>query len=121
MSGVLMSYFRTWPGWRLTGSSGRPVALRIWVRPRAGQAACGGCGQVSARVHSRYERRLVDTAIGGGQVQLRLRVRRFFCDIMECPARTFVEQVTGLTTPYARQTPLARRSLETIGLALAGR
>jgi transposase len=95
--------------------------LRIWVRPRAGQAACGGCGQVSARVHSRYERRLVDTAIGGGPVQLRLRVRRFFCDIVECPARTFAEQVAGLTTPHARQTPLVRRALESIGLALAGR
>jgi transposase len=64
---------------------------------------------------------LVDTAIGGRQVQLQVRVRRFFCDTTECPARTFAEQITGLTTPYARQTPLRRRSLETIGLALAGR
>jgi hypothetical protein len=64
---------------------------------------------------------LVDTAIGGGPVQLRLRVRRFFCEIVACPARTFAEQVTGLTTPYARRTPLVRQALETIGLALAGR
>ena len=72
-------------------------------------------------MHSRYERRLVDTAIGGRQVQLRLQVRRFFCDTAACPARTFAEQITGLTSPYARQTPLRRRTLETIGLALAGR
>ncbi len=52
---------------------------------------------------------------------IRLRVRRFFCDAADCPARTFAEQVTGLTSPYARQTPLAQRTLEAVGLALAGR
>jgi transposase len=64
---------------------------------------------------------LVDTAIGGRPVVVRLRVRRFFCDAAGCPARTFAEQVTDLTSPHARQTPLLRRTLETIGLALAGR
>jgi hypothetical protein len=95
--------------------------LRIWARAHAAEAECGGCGQVSARVHSRYERRLLDTAVGGRPVMIRLRVRRFFCDAADCPARTFAEQVTGLTSPYARQTPLARRTLEAVGLALAGR
>jgi hypothetical protein len=52
---------------------------------------------------------------------IRLRVRRFFCDHTHCPARTFAEQITALTSPYARRSPLARRMLEAIGLALAGR
>jgi hypothetical protein len=34
---------------------------------------------------------------------------------------TFAEQVDGLTTAYARRTPLLRGVLEAIGLALAGR
>ncbi len=34
---------------------------------------------------------------------------------------TFAEQVSGLTSPYARYTSLARRLVETIGLALVGR
>jgi transposase len=72
-------------------------------------------------VHSRYRRSVADTALGGRRVVLRLRVRRFFCDNPTCPARTFAEQVTGLTSPYARRSPLARRMLEAIGLALAGR
>jgi hypothetical protein len=54
-------------------------------------------------------------------VVIRLRVRRFFCDHTHCPARTFAEQITALTSPYARRSPLARRMLEAIGLALAGR
>jgi transposase len=72
-------------------------------------------------VHSRYERTLADAAIGGRQVVLRLRVRRLFCDAADCRARTFAEQVTGLTSRYARRSLLLRRMLEAIGLALAGR
>ncbi len=35
--------------------------------------------------------------------------------------KTFAEQVEGLTSRYARHSPLLRRTLEAIGLALAGR
>jgi len=72
-------------------------------------------------VHSRYERTLADAAIGGRQVVIRLRVRRFVCNATDCPASTFAEQIAGLTSPHARRSPLARRLLEAIGLALAGR
>jgi transposase len=64
---------------------------------------------------------LADTALGSRQVVLRLRVRRWFCGNPTCPARTFAEQIAGLTSPYARRSPLARGILEAIGLALAGR
>jgi hypothetical protein len=72
-------------------------------------------------VHSRYERTLTDAAIGGQHVLIRLRMRRFFCHQPTCPARTFAEQIPSLTTPYARRSPLARRMLEQVALALAGR
>jgi len=75
----------------------------------------------SARVHSGYQRRLADAAVAGQQAEVWLQVRRFFCYNTSCPARTFAEQVPDLTTPYARRTPLLRRMLEAIGLALAGR
>jgi YD repeat-containing protein len=51
---------------------------------------------------------------------LRVRVRRFFCDNTACERRTFAEQVRGLTTPYARRTPLLRGVLEKIALVLGG-
>jgi transposase len=72
-------------------------------------------------VHSRYERRLADAAVAGRRVEIRLRVRRFFCDGEGCGVRTFAEQVAGLTARYARCTALLRSMLESIGLALAGR
>ncbi|MGH3515261.1 MAG: ISL3 family transposase, partial [Pseudonocardiaceae bacterium] len=96
-------------------------SVRIWAHPRAKHAACPGCGGESARVHSRYERRLTDAAVAGRRVEIRLRVRRFFCDAQDCGVRTFAEQVAGLTARYARCTVLFRGMLESIGLALAGR
>jgi transposase len=93
----------------------------MWAHPRAVEAACPGCGQASGRVHSRYERRVADAAAAGRRVVIRLRVRRFFCIEAACPAKTFAEQVTGLTQPYGRRTMLLRNMLEAIGLAVAGR
>jgi transposase len=72
-------------------------------------------------VHSRYQRTLADPAIGGRQTLLNLRIRRFFCDNASCNRRTFAEQVPGVTTPYARRTPLLRGILEKVALALGGR
>jgi hypothetical protein len=95
----------------------------VWISAssRAVDVACPGCGCASARVHSRYGRRLADAAMAGRRVVIRLRVRRFFCANIDCPVRTFVEQVEGLTVPYGRRTVLLRSMLESIGVALAGR
>jgi Transposase len=59
--------------------------------------------------------------MGGRRMELRLRVRRFFCDHHGCRARTFAEQIPELTSRYARRSPLLHKRLEIIGLALAGR
>lgn len=96
-------------------------SVRIWAHPQAAQAVCPGCRGESARVHSRYERRLADAAVAGRRVDIRLRVRRFFCDGTDCAVKTFVEQVAGLTRRHARRSPLLQGMLESIGLALAGR
>ncbi len=95
--------------------------MHIWAHARATTAACPHCGRASARVHSRYLRRLADATIAGRRVVLRLGVRRLFCEAPDCQARTFTEQLPGLTTRYARRTPLLRALLEQVALALAGR
>ena len=95
--------------------------LLVLARARAGEAACPGCGTVSARVHSRYARRLADAAIGGRRVVIRLAVRRFFCPAPGCKRRTFAEQVPDLTVPWGRKTPPLGRALQDIAVALAGR
>src|SRR5262249_115371 len=82
------------------------AGLCIWARAQADTAACPRCGRPSARVHSRYQRRLTDVAIGGRKGGIRLGGRRFFCDAPDCPAATFAGQVEGLTSRDARRPPL---------------
>ena len=95
----------------------------LWLRARARAdgASCPRCGCWSGKVHSTYQRRLADAAIGGRRVRIRLRARRFFCGNPDCPARTFAEQVSGLTSRRSRRTPPLARALASIALALAGR
>jgi transposase len=95
--------------------------LLVTARARAPEAACPGCGTVSGRVHSRYCRTLADAAVGGRPAVIALTVRRFFCQDPGCPRKTFAEQVDGLTSRYARKTPLLAGILARIAVALAGR
>ena len=67
--------------------------LLVLARARPGSAPCPACGTVSARVHSRYARRLADAAVGGRRTVIRLTIRRFFCACAACKRRTFAEQV----------------------------
>jgi len=96
-------------------------AVLITARSRAADAACRRCGLSSARVNSRYRRRLHDLAAGGRPVMIDLEVRRFFCRNPSCELRTFAEQVPAVTQRHQRRTPLQRSLLEAVALALAGR
>jgi transposase len=95
--------------------------LCIKASTRTSAAVCPACGRSSRRVHSYYQRRLADAAIGGRRVMIWLKVRRLFCDELACAKRTFAEQVPGLTVRYARKTVLLAGVLRNIAVALAGR
>jgi zinc-finger of transposase IS204/IS1001/IS1096/IS1165 len=94
--------------------------LCIWARARAEQASCPSCGRFSVRVHSRYQRRLADAAIGGRPVLIRLTVRRFFCPAPECPVTTFAEQGRGPYRAVCAAHPATGRDADR-GRAGAGR
>ncbi|MGW0631009.1 transposase family protein [Streptomyces sp. NPDC002758] len=99
--------------------AGRTV--RIQACGREPSAVCQGCGSVSARVYSRYERKLSDTAIANQLTVVHLRVRRFFCNSAGCGKETFDEQIDGLTFRHGRCTLLLRTIREAIALVLGGR
>ncbi|MGW4372015.1 ISL3 family transposase [Nocardia takedensis] len=101
-------------------SASGPV-LFIEARTPDSAVACRDCGMPSTRVHSRYQRRLSDTAVAGREVVIRLRVRRLFCENTGCARRTFAEQVPELAGRHARRTTLLRHVLCSVGLALGGR
>ncbi|MEV6013523.1 transposase family protein [Streptomyces sp. NPDC051976] len=79
-------------------------SVRIAARCTAPTARCPACRAVSSRVHSRYERRLADTAVSGQETAIDLEVRRFFCANPDCVKKTFAEQVDQLTFRYGRRT-----------------
>lgn len=95
-------------------------SVRITAICTAPTAPCSGCGTVSSRVHSRYGRRLADTAVSGQETAIDLEVRRFFCDNADCAKRTFVGQVEDLTFRYGRRTVTLQRVLQQVALALGG-
>ena len=96
---------------------------RVFVRarPAAPQAPCPDCGVLSGKRHDGYDRFLRDLAAWGRQVVIRLRVRVLECVNPGCARETFAEQVTGLTSPWARVTPLLAEALQAVGSVLAGR
>ena len=97
------------------------AGVRIAASTLDGPVSCPGCGSLSARVHSRYQRRLLDTAIAGREMLLVLRVRRLFCANPDCAKSTFAEQIPGLAMRYARRTVALDRVLGAVALALGGR
>jgi transposase len=96
-------------------------SVRIQARTCSAGSACPACGAWSVRVHSRYERRLADTAAGGQEMVVQLLVRRFFCGNDVCASKTFAEQVHGLTSRYGRRSTGLREALRAVALALGGR
>lgn len=96
-------------------------SVRIVARTRTSKAVCPSCGSVSARVHSRYERRVCDLAVSGQEMLIHLTVRRFFCGNGGCARKTFAEQVPGLTVRYGRRSVGLAEQLRTVALALGGR
>ncbi|GAA3126943.1 hypothetical protein GCM10010521_11800 [Streptomyces rameus] len=76
---------------------------------------------MSGRVHSRYVRRLADTAVAGRPVVIELQVRRFRCRDRACRQATFVEQVDGLTVRHGRRSTGLQTVLQQVAVMLAGR
>ena len=96
-------------------------SVHVLARTCGGEAPCTGCGVVSRRVHSSYQRQLADTTSGGQEVLIDLQARRFFCGNPTCGKATFAEQVPGLTTRYGRRTCALQAVLLAVALALGGR
>ncbi|MGW8729941.1 ISL3 family transposase [Streptomyces sp. NPDC055808] len=101
------------------GLDGELVTFRVGAK--AGDAACSGYRRRSDRVHARYERQLADLPLGARSARVIACIRRFKCVDPLCAQSTFSEQIPGLTTPFARRTPLLTKALVKIVLALAGR
>ena len=83
-------------------------------------ALCPICMQPTSRIHSGYQRMLADRPWAGVPVQIRLQVRRFFCQNDGCERRIFTERVPTVAAPWARRTQRMAEAQRAIGLAAGG-
>jgi transposase len=83
-------------------------------------ARCPLCGEPAERVHSRAIRTLADLPWAGIAVQLRVQIRKLFCDNPACPRRIFSERLEGIARPSARRTDRQRERLTDVALVLGG-
>jgi transposase len=86
----------------------------------APKAVCPDCYQPAHRIHSGYPRTLADLPWALMPVELRLHVRRFFCDTPVCERTTFTERLPIVAPRYARTTTRLSHSQASTGLALGG-
>ncbi len=94
--------------------------LTLVLASSRAEACCPLCGQVTTRVHSRYQRTLQDLPWGHLRVSLRVQVHRFFCQNPGCARQIFTEPLPALAERYARRTNRLREALLALGWALGG-
>src|SRR5258708_7210644 len=83
-------------------------------------APCPHCGTPGSRVHSRYQRSIVDMAVGKRRLLLKLLVRKWICRETSCPQRIFAERFPGLVHRYARMTDRLVEALQAVGVTTNG-
>ncbi len=96
--------------------------ISILARSATTSSTCPDCQATSARVHSRYQRHLLDLPSHGRTVDLRVSVRRFRCANTACRRNTFVEPLGQMVAPRsARRTCRLEQLVHRLGIALGGR
>lgn len=97
------------------------TGLRVAVIATHPTSLCPLCSESSSSIHSTYRRCVRDVTCGGRQVQLSLRVRKFFCRNELCPRKIFTERIPQFVEPWARMTIRLGLALQSIGLATCGK
>lgn len=89
----------------------------VLVRSTIPASCCPLCGDLSAFIHSQYQRCLADVPCAGRAVRLHLTVRRFSCHNAACARAIFTERLPHLTQPHAQMTKRLRETLCLLGIA----
>jgi transposase len=81
---------------------------------------CPLCFCLAKRRHSRYTRVVADLPCAGFRVQLRLQMRKFFCENADCSRKIFTERVPAFVEPWAQTTVRLRQAFQALGTATCG-
>jgi transposase len=108
------------PSLRLDFIEASDDAMIVTVTSTTAQTKCPSCGQVAERRHSQYLRTLADLPFAERHAQVRLHVRRFFCDNPLCQRKTFAERLPDFAPKSARRTRRLAEMQAVVALALGG-
>jgi len=112
--------FLIFPSLVIEQISSTEEGITVLVSLTTEASSCPACQHSASRIHSRYQRTLQDLPSSGLPVQLRLHVRRFFCDNASCSRKTFAEEASDVAARYARKTDRLTNLLTRLGFALGG-
>lgn len=90
------------------------------VRATRSTVNCPLCDCPSQRIHSHYQRTLLDLPWQGNAVKFEATVRKFFCDNKDCVRRVFTEPIAATAARYARKTGRLVDALEELTLLVGG-
>ncbi len=110
------------PGFSVLSSETSEAGVTLVIASSACFGICPCCGAHSVRIQSRYQRHVADLPISGRNVDLRVMVRRFWCDAVLCRRRIFCERFDrDILAPWSRRTGRLEMIVHHLGLALGGR
>lgn len=81
---------------------------------------CPLCHSASTKIHSKYVRILGDLPVSGKIVQIKLHVRKFFCENANCTRKIFTERFKHQLNSYGRRFERLNEQLSSMGLELGG-
>src|ERR1051326_53540 len=94
--------------------------VTITLASTASSARCPGCNLPSTRLHSHYQRTVIDVPCAGRQVTFRVQTQKWRCLDITCARRVFAERLDPFIRVSARMTPRLNQALEQIGAATSG-
>jgi transposase len=109
------------PGCQIQSIEIKESRLVVQAQTMTNESFCPDCDQKSTQVHSYRVRCLRDLPVNRYPVQLKLRVKRFRCQLASCPRQTWTETIPEILERYARRTQRLNQSLWHIAYALGGK
>ena len=83
-------------------------------------SCCPLCHTISTKIHSRYLRMIGDLPVSGKIAKLKLQVRKFFCENLDCSRKIFTERFPEQLNSYSRRFERLNELITSIGLELGG-
>lgn len=93
--------------------------LNIKIISTKNSCKCPICDTESSKVHSQYNRFLLDLSVIDRTLSIYLTSRKFFCCNIFCYRKIFAERYKTLISPYARRTSRLNEFLKKIAFSMS--